>query len=121
MSKYGNRSVKEVTKIEPENNLIHAIGYDETSMRTYTYETLIVGGDYAQQVLTEPRSTNKLSTYLRNNAFSPFFHRKKCHRHFRFYEKSKMKVLALVTPEPEVERYLDMLRFLQELVTLTKY
>ena len=46
--KYGHRSIREVTKIEPENNLIHAIGYDETNIRSYTYETLVIGGDYSQ-------------------------------------------------------------------------
>ena len=32
-----------------------------------------------------------------------------------------MSIIAVVSPEPEVERYLDMLRYLQELAQLSKY
>ena len=49
-----------MSKIEPEKNLVHAIGYGETNMQTYTYETLVVGGDYSQQVLLEERPRPKI-------------------------------------------------------------
>ena len=34
LGRYGHKSTREVTKIEPEHNLLHAIGYGDTNMRT---------------------------------------------------------------------------------------
>ena len=40
-------------KIEPEFQLVHAIGIEDRTMQTYTYETLVVGTDFAEQSRTD--------------------------------------------------------------------
>ena len=44
---FAHKSQKQVMNIEPERQLVHAIGIEDRTMCTYSYETLVVSGDFA--------------------------------------------------------------------------
>lgn len=46
---FASKAQRQVIKIEPERNLVHAISVTERVSHTYSYETLVVGADYSQQ------------------------------------------------------------------------
>ena len=46
--KFAHKSQKQVMRIEPKRKLVHAIGIEDRTMNTYTYETLMISSDFEQ-------------------------------------------------------------------------
>ena len=124
---FAHKSQKQVVKIEPDRQLVHAIGIEDRTMQTYTYETLVVAGDFAEQSRTDlvapgaPKWPNRIAqSVLLRRALCPFVHYRECNllmgilsraaaNAAQGVSKPRRKVLALGMPHQCLERYMDFL------------
>ena len=112
---FAHKSQKQVVKIEPDRQLVHAIGIEDRTMQTYTYETLVVASDFAEQSKTDliapgaPKWPIRIAqSVLLRRALCPFVHYRECNllmgilsrasRAAQEVSKPRRKVLALGMP-----------------------